>query len=159
MKAISSLLLALFLPLTLLGQAVVTIPAINPNYKPNSGDKPIIPRMPHTGNKPPVDPNDFIGVDISKMSPSQKAKIESAFRRHTGEGFTGSKYDPNSPTFAYGPKPATKPAKQSGITAEKITEIKTVVENYKARKVSQETALKFLETLGVSRSEGAKMLQ
>ena len=147
------------MPLTSAGQAVVTIPAINPNYNPNRGDKPIIPRKPHTGTKQPLDPNDYIGVDISNMSSSQRAKIESAFRRHTGEGFTGSKYDPNSPTFAYGPKPTAQPANQEGITAEKLAEIKTVVDNYKSKKISQETALKFLEAIGVSRGEAAKMLQ
>lgn len=153
------LLMALLAPVNLLGQAVVTIPAINPNYNPNKGDQPIIPRRPHTGNKPPIDPNDYIGVDISKMNSAQKAKIESAFRKHTGEGFTGSKYDPNSPKFAYGPKPTPQPAKQDAITAEKISEIKTVIDNCKAKKISQETAIKFLETMGIPRSEAAKMLQ
>jgi hypothetical protein len=93
------------------------------------------------------------------MSSSERAKIESAFRKHTGQGFTGSKYDPKSPTFAYGPEPTPQPVKQDGITAEKLTEIKTVVDNYKAKKISQETALKFLEALGVSRSEASKVIQ
>ena len=159
MKPVLLLLLTACLPLAASGQAVVTIPAINPNYKPNSGEKPIIPRQPYTGSKPPLDPNDYIGSDISKMSSSQRAKIESAFRKHTGEGFAGSKYDPNSPIFAYGPKTEDRSAKQEPITAQKLTEIKTVVENYKAQKVSQDTALKFLEALGVSKVEATKMLQ
>jgi hypothetical protein len=159
LRVVALIFAAVLAAAPLFGQAVVTIPAINPNYNPNAGDKPIIPRLPHTGSKPPLDPNDYIGVDISKMSSSQRAKIESAFRKHTGEGFTGSQYDPNSPKFAYGPKPATASAKQDGITAEKLLEIKTVVENYKTKKISQETALKFLETIGVTKSEAAKILQ
>ena len=156
MKTIIFQFFLLCLPSAVLGQAVVTIPAINPNYSPNRGDKPIIPRIPHTGSKQPIDPNDYIGVDISKLSSSQRAKIESAFRKHTGEGFTGSKYDPNSPTFAYGPKQS---AKADGITAEKLSEIKTVLESLKSKKISEGTALKFLEAIGVSKAEAAKMLQ
>jgi hypothetical protein len=71
-----------------------------------------LPLIPQTGSKQPIDPNDYIGVDISKMSSSERAKIESAFRKHTGEGFTGSKYDPKSPTFAYGPEPTSQPSNQ-----------------------------------------------
>jgi hypothetical protein len=156
--AVAILVACLLAPVTLRGQAVATFPLINPNYKPNKGDKPIIPLVPQVSSTQPIDPNDYIGVDISKMSSSERAKIERAFRKHTGEGFTGSKYDPNSPKFAHGPKPEAKPAKQEPITAEKLTEIKTVVENYKAKQISQETALKFLEALGISRSEAAKML-
>jgi hypothetical protein len=150
---------ALFLPLAALGQAVVTIPAINPNYNPNRGEKPIIPRLPQTSSKPPIDPNDYIGVDISKMSSSQRAKIESAFRKHTGEGFTGSKYDPNSPKFAFGPKAKEEPAKSGSFTAEQIKEIAVTISNYQSKQISQATALKFLEVNGVGRAEGLKLLE
>jgi hypothetical protein len=159
MKALLTLFLVVCLPVSLLGQAVPTFPLINPNYNPNKGEKRIIPLLPQISSEQPIDPNDYIGVDISKMSSSERAKIERAFRKHTGEGFAGSKYDPKSPTFAYGPKPAAQPAQQGTITAEKLTEIKTVVESYKAMKISKETALKFLEAIGVTASEAAKMLQ
>lgn len=154
-----SLCLALCLPLTLVGQAVATFPLINPNYNPHRGEKPIIPRSSQVSSKQPSDPNDYIGVDISKLSSSEKAKIESAFRRHTGEGFTGSKYDPNSPIFAYGPKKPAQAAKQDGSTAAQLHEISVVVENYKTRKISEATAVKFLEALGISSSEAAKILR
>ncbi len=142
-----------------LGQAVVTIPAINPNYSPNRSEKPIIPLLPQTSSKMPIDPNDYIGVDISGMSSSQRAKIESAFRKHTGEGFTGSKYDPNSPTFAYGAKKPAQSDKEEGLTAERLSEIKAVIDICNSKQISEATALKFLEVLGVSRDEATKMLQ
>ena len=157
--AVALLSAAFLLPPNLLGQAVATFPLINPNYTPNKSGRPIIPLIPQTGSKQPIDPNDYIGVDISKMSSSERAKIESAFRKHTGEGFTGSKYDPKSPTFAYGPEPTSQPSNQDKITAEKLREIKSVVDNYKAKTISQETALKFLEALGVSSDEARKVLQ
>ena len=156
---VAMLVTCLLAPVSLLGQAVATFPLINPNYKPNKGDKPIIPLVPQVSSTQPIDPNDYIGVDISKMSSSERAKIERAFRKHTGEGFSGSEYDPNSPKFAYGPKTAAESAKGDGITAEKLNEIKTVVDNYKTKKISLETALKFLETIGITKSEAAKMLQ
>ena len=64
-----------------------------------------------------------------------------------------------SPTFAYGPEPTSQPSNQDKITAEKLREIKSVVDNYKAKTISQETALKFLEALGVSSDEARKVLQ
>jgi len=157
--AVALLSAALLLPLNLLGQAVATFPLINPNYAPNKTGRPIIPLLPQTGSKQPIDPNDYIGVDISKMSSSERAKIESAFRKHTGQGFTGSKYDPKSPTFAYDTEPTAQPSKQDGITAEKLKEIKSVVDNYEAKKISRETALKFLEILGVSKTEASKVIR
>ena len=162
MSHISLIILVLLtistLTANLQGQAVATFPLINPNYKPNTGDKPIIPLRPQVSSKQPLDPNDYIGVDISKMSSSERAKIESAFRKHTGQGFTGSKYDPNSPNFAFGPTPTAHADNQDKITVQKVSLIMTILENYKAMKISQEKAMKLLEEIGITGNEAEKLL-
>lgn len=48
-----------------------------------------------------IDPRDYIGEDISKYPPHLKQQIERAFLRETGERFTGSQYDPRSPSYKF----------------------------------------------------------